>query len=350
LRNIRIHGLKAETSPPDQLICTLRNTRSGWGISAVKRPSAVVETAVGGGHRGQALGAAVRIGGIGLGGAALRVDETHRAQHALWVAALREIRITLAMRDRDRDPAAGHAGEEQARALQHLHQRQPRLELLAAVAGELRPGLGAGDERAERGHHLAAVAHAEREGVGAAEEGGEGFGQLRVEQDRARPALAGAERVAIAETAAGDEALVLIQPGATRLQVGHVDVEGVEAGRVERVAHLDLRVDALLAQDRHLRPRSVHERGGHVLGRVEAQVQRQQRLRVSHGRVLGVGAGRVVARARDLPADLVPGREQLGQRRAELQPGIAPDLDHAAVMGLADHVAAQVNARHPQVS
>ena len=29
-------------SPEVQLICTLRNTRSGWGIMAVKRPSAVV--------------------------------------------------------------------------------------------------------------------------------------------------------------------------------------------------------------------------------------------------------------------------------------------------------------------
>ena len=42
LRNMRIHGLAADTSPPLQLICTLRNTRSGCGISAVKRPSAVV--------------------------------------------------------------------------------------------------------------------------------------------------------------------------------------------------------------------------------------------------------------------------------------------------------------------
>ena len=42
LPNMRIQGLSAERSPGVQLICTLRATRSGWGISAVMRPSAVV--------------------------------------------------------------------------------------------------------------------------------------------------------------------------------------------------------------------------------------------------------------------------------------------------------------------
>ena len=37
-----IQALCTDTSPPVQLICTLRNTRSGCGIIAVKRPSAVV--------------------------------------------------------------------------------------------------------------------------------------------------------------------------------------------------------------------------------------------------------------------------------------------------------------------
>ena len=45
--------------------------------------------------------------------------------------------------------------------------------------------------------------------VAAREEGRELVGELRVEEDRARPAFAGAERVAVAEAAAGDEALEL---------------------------------------------------------------------------------------------------------------------------------------------
>ena len=39
---MRSQGLCALLSPEVQLISTLRKTRSGWGISAVKRPSAVV--------------------------------------------------------------------------------------------------------------------------------------------------------------------------------------------------------------------------------------------------------------------------------------------------------------------
>ena len=42
LANICRQALGADTSPPCQLICTLRNTRSGCGISALKRPSGVV--------------------------------------------------------------------------------------------------------------------------------------------------------------------------------------------------------------------------------------------------------------------------------------------------------------------
>ena len=42
LRQICIHGLNAAGSPEVHDIWMLRNTRSGCGISAVKRPSAVV--------------------------------------------------------------------------------------------------------------------------------------------------------------------------------------------------------------------------------------------------------------------------------------------------------------------
>jgi len=42
LRQSCIHGLSSLLSSEVQLICTLRKTRSGCGIMAVKRPSAVV--------------------------------------------------------------------------------------------------------------------------------------------------------------------------------------------------------------------------------------------------------------------------------------------------------------------
>jgi hypothetical protein len=44
--------------------------------------------------------------------------------------------------------------------------RQARLEALAAVGGEARPVLRAGDDVGQLGKHLAAVAHAQAEGVG----------------------------------------------------------------------------------------------------------------------------------------------------------------------------------------
>ena len=180
----------------------------------------------------------------------------------------------MAMGHSDRQPAAGHAGEEQRRALQHLDQTQPGLELLALVAGEARPGLGAGDDGGEGGHHLAAVAHAQGQGVGPLEEGGELLGQRRVEQDAAGPALAGAQGVAVAEAAAGHQGLELVQPRPARLQVGHVHIEGLESGLGHGVAHLDMRVDALLAQDGHLRLRQLQKRRGRVGGHIERRKDR----------------------------------------------------------------------------
>ena len=46
-------------------------------------------------------------------------------------------------------------------------QDQARLELLRAIAHEVRPVLGARDQLVQVAHHLAAVADAEREGVAA---------------------------------------------------------------------------------------------------------------------------------------------------------------------------------------
>ena len=66
---------------------------------------------------------------------------------------------------------------------------------------------------------------------------------------RLRPALPGAEHVAVGEAAAGGEALEAVQRDAPGDDVGHVHVDRLEAGAVERRRHLDLAVDALLAQD-----------------------------------------------------------------------------------------------------
>ena len=129
-----------------------------------------------------------------------------------------------------------------------------------------------GTRSRERAHHLAAVADAEREAVGAGEEGGELVARPRVEEDRPRPALAAAEHVPVREAAAGHEAREVGERDAARDQVAHVHVDRVEAGAVEGRRHLDVAVDALLAQDREPRPGAAGDEGArHVLGRVEGE-------------------------------------------------------------------------------
>src|SRR4029079_11310151 len=124
------------------------------------------------------------------------------------------LRATLAVRDRNRQHRALHAGEQHRwRTLDDDETRAP-LELFGAVAYEARPVPGSGDELTQRRQHLAAIAHAEREGLGAREELGELLAQLGIEQDRFRPALAGAEHVAVREAAAHHEAAELRERGA----------------------------------------------------------------------------------------------------------------------------------------
>ena len=76
-------------------------------------------------------------------------------------------------------------------------------------------------------------------------------------QDGLRPALARAEHVAIRESAAGDEAAEVVELHAAGEDVAHVHVVRFEADALEHRGHLDLAVDALLAQHRHARPRRV---------------------------------------------------------------------------------------------
>jgi hypothetical protein len=124
------------------------------------------------------------------------------------------------------------------------------------------------DQRFQVAHHLAAVADAQAEGVFAGKELGKLIGQRAVEQDGLGPALARAQHVAVGEAAHGDDALEVIQLGTARDQVAHVHVDGREAGLVHHVSRLDVRVDALLAQDGNARTHAGgDERRGHVLDR-----------------------------------------------------------------------------------
>jgi hypothetical protein len=127
--NIRIQGLRADTSPPAVAAAPAH-------LHVAEHPLGVRhqhgEAAVGGGHRGQAAGAAVGVERVGLGGLAVVVDEAHRALH-LGASP----RCEKSARP---SPCATAIGsrlpampvKNRRRAVQHLDQRQPGLELLAA--------------------------------------------------------------------------------------------------------------------------------------------------------------------------------------------------------------------------
>src|SRR3546814_3305691 len=160
--------------------------------------------------------------------------------------------------------------------------------------------------------HLAAVAHAQREAVAAGEEGFEHVAQRRALEDRGGPAAAGADHVAVAEATDGDHAGERRQVGAAGDEVAHVHVYGLEAAADERRGHLDLAVDALLAQDRDAWPGAgAHVGGSYVVGRVE------RKLRLQPGRVDAarrgeflVGAFGIVAQLLHRVAGRPPGVEQ----------------------------------------
>ena len=109
-----------------------------------------------------------------------------------------------------------------------------------------------------------------------------------------------------------------------------MNVKGLEAGLREGVGHFHMRVDALLAQHGHPRPRQHQRRGSWRLIGLEAQMHMQAGVsRVAHCRVFGISALRVVALLADFPAHRIPDLVQVLQPGAEHRFGVAPHLDAA---------------------
>ena len=216
-----------------------------------------------------------------------------------------ELGEAFAVGDGDGEDAAFHAGEEDAGALLYLEGGDAGFEAFGFVLHEARPGVGAGDDAVEVAHHLAAVAHAEGKAVFAGEEGGEFVAGAGIEECALGPAFTGSEDVAIAEATAGHEAAEIFQRNASADDVGHVDVHGLEAGAGEGGGHLDFAVHALLAEDRHGRANGGigHKRRR----RLKSDFRRQTGVgAVEAEGVLLLGAGRVVAEARDTAGDVGP--------------------------------------------
>src|SRR5690606_31666231 len=152
--------------------------------------------AVAAGEAGDATGRAVGVGRVGLGDLAVGIDEAQG--HATGQVGFQqrlfafELGMTFAVGDGDRHARTGHATQEDRGRLLDLDHGHAGFELLRAVAHEVRPELGAGNQFVQVGHHLATVAHAQGEAVLALEESLEAFTGTAVEQDRLGPAFTGA--------------------------------------------------------------------------------------------------------------------------------------------------------------
>ena len=266
---------------------------------------------------------AARIRGIGKRELAGCADVAHSHQPARGARArggvAHELGAPLAVRHRHRQHGARHPGQQHGRRRQHLHQREARLVLLAAVPDEARPVCRAGDDALERSEHLTAVADAECEAVLAGEESLELLAHRLVEQDRLRPSLARAEHISVGEAATRHESLELPEVAHAAEQVCHVDVVRRETAAVEHRGGLGLAVDTLLAQygDRRAHPaRDV--RSGDVVRGIEAEGDLEGRLlRGAHRGKFFVRALWVIAQPPQLPRGLRPGAPQLHQALIE---------------------------------
>ena len=105
------------------------------------------ETAILRSHTADALRGTVRIQRITFGHFTVVVHESKRDQFTRrrQLRVIPEFREALAMRDRNRHMAAGHAIEEQRRTFRHLHHGHAGLELLGTIAHEMRPMPGTGN-------------------------------------------------------------------------------------------------------------------------------------------------------------------------------------------------------------
>ena len=249
-----------------------------------------------------------------------------------------ELGAAFAVRDDDRHAAAGHAGKKQGGRFDDFGHDQARLELLDRIALKTRPVRRAGNQPFQRAHHLAAVADAQGKGIAAREESGELVARARVEENRARPAFARPQHVAIGKTAARRRPFKVGQRDAAGEDVAHMHIDGGKTCPVEGRRHFGLAVDALLAQDRDPRPRaSGNERRGDVFRRIVGQRHRQPRIVLIENAVIRLPrAFRVVAQRLHVEAGFRPGALQVDTLLAQHRLTPAGDTQLAAAIGRAE--------------
>ena len=187
--------------------------------------------------------------GIGGGECAVTIDIAQARAAHIRRAALLPRRATLAMGNHDGCAQAAHTAHEYRGRCQYFYHYQARLVLFRGIALEARPVTGAGNAVGEMGQHLAAVAHAEREGVGALEEGFEACPRALIELNGAGPTTTGAEHVTLGKATTGGQPLHVLQCVTAGNDVGHMHIDGSEAGAVKGRRHFHMAIHTLLAQD-----------------------------------------------------------------------------------------------------
>ena len=136
-----------------------------------------------------------------------------------------------------------------------------------------------------------------------------------VELDGARPALPGAQHIAVGKAAAGHQPGKVHELHAAFKHVGHVHVYRLESGLIKRPSHFSLAVDALLAEDGDLGPlRGVRREAWWK--RINALAHRKTGILLIGQRLEGLARAVGVVAQRGQPvAGLGPGLVQLHPRR-----------------------------------
>jgi hypothetical protein len=322
---------------------------------------------------GDTIGRSVRVERVLLRRHSLSIDVSDRDRDSLCTLPSRVKRgPPLPMSNSDGQQRAVHSLEEDRVLLRFdPDRRHPRLEPLAPVDLERRPVLRARDDHLQLREELASVADSQSKGIVPVEERLELLAGDVVKQDRLGPAVSGAEDIPVGEATAGGDASEGLEGDLAGDDVGHVDVDGLEARGGKSPGHLDVAVNTLLSKDGDLglgrgggrrgRAGGGVDEGEEGAGKAVLETWRRVRKRTSQyselrdrkggergrelTRLLGafedrvkllLGSGRIVSLSLHLVRGLGPHLLELSSgRRIDLF-AVVDDLDALVGVGLVD--------------
>lgn len=203
---------------------------------------------------------AVGVEGVPLSGVAVVVDVPNSSQmlgSKLGLLVLGGKRgSALTMGNGNGESRTSHTAKENAGLLgliDNLDHGGSAFVLLGGISLKGGPVVSSGNYLLESRQELATVADTKSKGVGSLKEVGELGLELGREKYRLRPSSSGTENITVGETSTGNETNEVGELLTFRREVGHMDIDGSEAGSLETVGHLHVRIDTLLSEDGNLR-------------------------------------------------------------------------------------------------